>query len=63
MVRNKKDLSIVKTMHMLAREFNIKTIAEYVENEDILDAVKNAGIDYAQGYYIGRPLPDLIKER
>ncbi len=28
MVRSKKDLSIVKTMHMLAKEFNIKTIAE-----------------------------------
>lgn len=60
MVRSKKDLSIVKTMHMLAAEFNIKTIAECVENENILDTVKNAGIDYAQGYYVGRPLPDLV---
>lgn len=60
MVINKKDLSIVMTMHMLAREFNIKTIAEHVENEDIFDAVKNIGIDYAQGYYVGRPLPDML---
>jgi diguanylate cyclase (GGDEF)-like protein len=59
MVRSEKDMAIVRTMLVLAKEFNIKTIAEYVENKDILDAVKALGIDYGQGYYIGTPSPDL----
>lgn len=59
MVRSEKDMAIVKTMLVLAKEFNIKTIAEYVENKDILDAIKALGIDYGQGYYIGTPSPDL----
>jgi diguanylate cyclase (GGDEF)-like protein len=62
MVRSEKDMAIVKTMLVLAKEFNIKTIAEYVENKDILDAVKALGIDYGQGYYIGYPSPDLTAE-
>ncbi|MBF0559327.1 MAG: bifunctional diguanylate cyclase/phosphodiesterase [Nitrospirae bacterium] len=62
MLRSSKDLAIVKTMTMLAREFNIKTVAEHVENKDILDAVRALGIDYAQGVYIGSPLPDLAKK-
>ncbi|BCB96190.1 GGDEF-domain containing protein [Dissulfurispira thermophila] len=60
MVRSEKDMAIVKTMIVLAREFNIKTVAEYVENKDILAAVKALEIDYGQGYYVGSPLPDLI---
>jgi EAL domain-containing protein (putative c-di-GMP-specific phosphodiesterase class I) len=59
MVRSEKDMAIVKTMLVLAKEFNIKTVAEYVENKDILDAIKALGIDYGQGYYIGNPSPDL----
>lgn len=60
MVRNEKDRAIVKTLMVLAKEFGIKTIAEYVENVDIMHRVKESGIDYAQGYFIGMPSPDLI---
>lgn len=59
MVHSEKDMAIIKTMLVLAKEFNIKTVAEYVENKDILDAIKALGIDYGQGYYIGTPSPDL----
>jgi len=62
MVRDKKDLAIVKTMAMLAREFGIKTIAECVEDETILATIKQNGIDYGQGYHIGRPSPALPVE-
>jgi diguanylate cyclase (GGDEF)-like protein len=61
MLRSHKDLAIVKTMILLATEFDIKTIAEHVENKDILDFVKKQDIDYAQGFYIGSPLPELTK--
>ncbi len=33
------------------------TIAEYVENEAILDCVRELGVDYAQGYGIAMPRP------
>ncbi|MBI5212448.1 MAG: bifunctional diguanylate cyclase/phosphodiesterase [Nitrospirae bacterium] len=59
MLMSKKEMAIVQTMVVLAKEFNIKTVAEYVENKDILDCVKKLDIDYAQGYHIGLPSPDL----
>jgi EAL domain-containing protein (putative c-di-GMP-specific phosphodiesterase class I) len=35
----------------------IKTTAEYVESEEILNCVTAIGIDYAQGYHISIPAP------
>jgi len=34
---------------------NIETIAEFVENEEILNELREIGVDYAQGYYVGHP--------
>ncbi|MBJ6725752.1 putative bifunctional diguanylate cyclase/phosphodiesterase [Geomesophilobacter sediminis] len=59
MLSNAKDLAFVKTLAILAREFGISTIAEYVESREILAALEEMEIDYAQGYYIGTPSPDL----
>jgi len=53
------DRKIVASIADLAERIGIKTIAEYVETEDILGAVAEVGIHYAQGYYIRRPSPDL----
>lgn len=41
----------------VAKKMGIKTIAEHVENEEVLEVVKDLGIDYAQGYYFGKPEP------
>jgi EAL domain-containing protein (putative c-di-GMP-specific phosphodiesterase class I) len=35
---------------------NIKTVAEFVENEDILRELKNIGVHYGQGLYLGAPV-------
>ena len=51
--------AIVKNIATLATTLGIKSIAEYVETEEIMGEVRSAGIDYAQGYYIQRPSPDL----
>jgi diguanylate cyclase (GGDEF)-like protein len=51
--------AIVKSIAALAESLGIKTIAEYVETSAILGQVESTGIDYAQGYYIQRPSPDL----
>jgi diguanylate cyclase (GGDEF)-like protein len=51
--------AIVSNIVSLAGSLGIKTIAECVESEAILGNVRLTGIDYAQGYYIQRPQPDL----
>jgi len=61
MITDKKDLALVKTMAILAREFGIQTVAECVEDDTILSTIKQLGINYGQGYHIGRPLPDLMR--
>lgn len=47
----------VESIHNISRTMGIKTTAEYVENEEILNCIKEIGIDYAQGYHISKPLP------
>jgi diguanylate cyclase (GGDEF)-like protein/PAS domain S-box-containing protein len=49
------DKIFVKALTEIAQAFGKKTVAEFVENEDILEILKEFGIDYAQGYYIGKP--------
>jgi len=56
---SKMERAIVSNIAALAGELGIKTIAESVESASILDHVRSAGIDFAQGYFIRHPLPDL----
>ena len=58
-LNDRKDHILVKTLSIIAREFDIKTIAEYVESKELLDEMKNLGITYSQGYFIGKPSPNL----
>ncbi len=51
---------IVSSIAALAGKLRIKTIAEFVESGEILGEVEAAGIDYAQGYFIQKPSPDLF---
>ena len=39
------------------------TIAEFVENAEVLKLLKNAGVDYVQGYYIGRPAGSMMTKK
>lgn len=49
--------SLVATIHGLAQLMGKHTVAESVENQEISDAIQAIGCDYAQGYWIGSPLP------
>lgn len=53
------DYALVRNLFNLCRDMNIGIIAEYVESQDILDALCNIGIDYAQGFHIGMPHPKM----
>ncbi len=46
---------MVETIVNLAHRLNILTIAEFVSSREILNVVKRLKVDYAQGYYIGKP--------
>jgi len=50
---------IVEAIVSLCNKSDIKVIAEYVHNEDVQKYVKSLGIDYSQGYYFGKPRPNL----
>src|SRR5215472_3531861 len=47
--------AMVTAMIKLARTLNFKVIAEQVEDEEALEAVRKMGVDYVQGYAVGRP--------
>ena len=49
------DLAMVKAINDMGHVLGKKTIAEFVESEAILEKLRELGVDYAQGYYIGRP--------
>jgi len=57
MLNDEVYLAFIKSIVTLAKELKIKTIAEFVEDAEILAAVSALGIDYAQGYHIRRPSP------
>lgn len=51
------DRIFIEGIVSVAKKMGIKTLAEFVENENVLEVVKDLGIDYAQGYYLGKPEP------
>ena len=56
--------SMVRAIAQLARSMSIITVAEYVETKEIGARVASLGVDYGQGFAIGRPMPfvDLLSE-
>ena len=48
--------NLVKYIIDMAKDFNIKTVAEGVETKEQIDILKNMGCDMAQGYYYAKPL-------
>jgi len=47
----------VEMINQISHLAGRKTIAEFVENAEIFAALRTIGVDYAQGYSIGRPEP------
>jgi diguanylate cyclase (GGDEF)-like protein len=56
--------SMVRAIAQLARGMSLVTVAEYVETEEIRTRVATLGVDYGQGFAIGRPAPliELLSE-
>ena len=53
--KNPIDFTMVRSINDLGKVMGKKTIAEFVENAEILAILTDLGVDYAQGYALGRP--------
>lgn len=51
------DRAMVESINQVGHVMGLRTIAEYIESESLLTIAKEIGVDYAQGYAIGRPTP------
>ena len=54
---NKLDQALVRCVSEVARLLNVKTVAEFVENEATVQVLHSLSIDLVQGYHIARPKP------
>lgn len=54
---NAMDAKIVQAINDVGHVAGLKTIAEYAEDKTIIKELKNIGVDFAQGFGIGRPEP------
>lgn len=61
---NEMDHLMVRSINDLAKQMGKRTVAEFVENNQIIDLLIELGVDYAQGYAIGKPKPlaELVNE-
>jgi ammonium transporter, Amt family len=57
LVDNDVDHTMVDIINQLGHVMKLKTIAEFVETPEVLDSLHRLGVDYAQGYHLGRPMP------
>ncbi len=54
--KNYNSRVIAETMVQFCTKMNIETVAEFVSNSEIFEIVKSIGVDYIQGFYIGKPI-------
>lgn len=55
--RNPSDYAVVKSINEVAHFMGKKTIAEYCENKEIIEILREIGVDYAQGWGVGKKIP------
>ncbi|WP_428862971.1 EAL domain-containing protein [Clostridium sediminicola] len=52
---NEKNLYLAKSIVSMAKGYDKTTVAEFIENEEILTTLKSIDVDYGQGFYLGKP--------
>ena len=57
MLADPLDLAMVRSINEVGQTMGMRTVAEYVETEEIRSALRDLGVDYVQGYAVGRPEP------
>jgi EAL domain-containing protein (putative c-di-GMP-specific phosphodiesterase class I) len=51
------DRAMVESINHIGHVMRLRTVAEFVENDAVLDALREIGVDYAQGYGVQKPVP------
>jgi len=59
-VSDSRTLDVIKSIVEFAQKSDIKVIVEYVSDEEIDEILREIGVDYAQGYYYGKPQAQLL---
>ena len=54
---DKKAYSLVKTFAVFCEQNNIEVIAEFIDNQEVVDILKSFGVKYGQGWYFSKALP------
>ena len=62
LVKNPLDQKMVQMISEIGREAGMKTVAEYVQDYKTFRMLGDLGVDYAQGFYIGRPTATPIRK-
>jgi diguanylate cyclase (GGDEF)-like protein len=57
-----RDRAFVETIWKLAADLGIRVIAEHVESREVLEELRAIGVEFAQGYFTGRPRRELGEE-
>lgn len=57
LISNPIDHAMVRSINDIGHVMGKQTIAEFVENAATLEALRNIGVDYVQGYWLGKPQP------
>ena len=61
-LNSKVDYALVRNLSRLCQDIGIKTVAEFVENAEVLEALQDMDIDYVQGFHFGLPKPHLGRD-
>jgi len=56
-----KDLTIIKAIVDVAQAFRLRTLAEFIEDEETYRLMRSVGVSLGQGYFIGKPEPEPRK--
>ena len=56
MVEDPIDYAMVEAINQIGHVMHMRTIAEFVEDEATLEALRLLGVDFAQGYVVARPV-------
>jgi EAL domain-containing protein (putative c-di-GMP-specific phosphodiesterase class I) len=56
------DFGLVRAITQVAKLFGKEVVAEFVESEGVLKLLQSIGVDFAQGYHVGKPLPMLLDD-
>ena len=64
MVDDRVDRAMVESINQIGHVMGMETIAEFVESDEIIAALREVGVDYGQGYGIAvpKPLDELVRE-